>query len=476
MFLLINYFRMKTKLIFLLFIFLSLIAKIHSQSAAHLEPLDKTFDVSQENFAIDSKIAKALHVDSYAPVLRFMFVSSFSESGFLDLYSDGGNHHLIYLEKDEMYKSDIDSISANQLISLFEAAVNETKYNAEPATSITVDGIYYFFFLRSNAATKGGQTWSPPKDTPMGKLIVTFDELIELVKTKKSIVLDEVFVRKTDELKRELAHKKTTKWSGIPIKMVEVKDGKIHIVSQEEARASLFSRIKDCIVNGYICHINYISEYIVEEYFRDFEPVVIPEYFIWGIVGSQKVELTEEEDTSNRSLIDTTNPLTMFLEKYIEEVWDIQTSVRSQKKGVIGVYSPEVVRRINDFFYDETGSLKPGLFRTNAEAASYLTGVYYRSGVKKGDKEWPTAIYPSGIADSDSVYAIGIFSERIDEMFSLLRKVCCNNIFYWSSSARGFVPGAIWLFFEPSVYLEKYFEWIELEREIKRMQSDFKNR
>ena len=48
--------------------------------------------------------------------------------------------------------------------------------------------------------------------------------------------------------------------------------------------------------------------------------VIIPEYFIRGIVGSQKVELAKGEDTSNKSLIDPTNPLPMFLENYFQSI------------------------------------------------------------------------------------------------------------------------------------------------------------
>lgn len=189
--------------LFCLFHFFSLV-EICAQSENHLEPLDRSFDVSERDRLANSKISKKLDIKSYRPTLRFIIVPSFSETSFLDMYSDGEKDYLIYLKKDVIHKTEIDSISAGQMESLFNIAIHETRYNRELETSFSVDGTSFFLFLDDGYVRKGGQTWSPSKDTPMWKLITISNDFIELACTGKLVVFSEDLIKRIGELKKEL--------------------------------------------------------------------------------------------------------------------------------------------------------------------------------------------------------------------------------------------------------------------------------
>lgn len=177
---------------------------VDSQSVEHLEPLDRTFDVLKKSSAAITKISEALRIERYMPTLRYIAVPSFSETVFLDLYFDKEKCYLIYLEGDEILKIEIDPISAGMMKSLFSVAIHETRYDKEPVTSFVLDGTRFFFFLKEEHATKGGQTWSPYKNTLMWKLITISNEFIGLAKTEEVVVFDEDLVKRIEELNKEL--------------------------------------------------------------------------------------------------------------------------------------------------------------------------------------------------------------------------------------------------------------------------------
>ncbi|MCC8147181.1 MAG: hypothetical protein LIO93_12285, partial [Bacteroidales bacterium] len=256
--------------------------------------------------------------------------------------------------------------------------------------------------------------------------------------------------------------KKDTTGKSVPFAMKrlstkELKEMEGDFVSTKE---DYYPFIQTALSEGKICNIYYTSKEAIEGFFKNYTPVIVPEYFLFGIFGSKKIP---QENSSLINEEDNDHPWVVFIRNYIRQTLGEEIIISEDEKGIIRSYSPELARVMNSFFNESTGDLKFELFDTNEKICSYLAGVYYRSGRKAETLPVHESYLNEGMINA-TPYEIDFFDIDIEKLFLLLKKVCCNNILYSSTSIRGFVPGRTGLFFEPSVYLEKYFEWIEPEK------------
>ena len=236
-------------------------------------------------------------------------------------------------------------------------------------------------------------------------------------------------------------------------------------IKTEKTLISDFS-VENFVLNDNIFSIYSRPEEEIQEFFSHFSPVIIPEYFVFGALGSKKLQQETDVLINEKVLHNQINhPFVVYMRDYISHFLDMQVSVYKNNNGVISFYSPELSQIINDFFDKETGDLKFDLFDTNEKICSYLLGVYYNCGRKTNEKSLLEDLYKNGRKENVTIYEINIFEIGIDRLFSLLRKVYSNNILYSSTTIRGAVPGGTSLFFEPSVYLENYFKEIEPEKQ-----------
>ncbi|MCC8145622.1 MAG: hypothetical protein LIO93_04115 [Bacteroidales bacterium] len=224
--------------------------------------------------------------------------------------------------------------------------------------------------------------------------------------------------------------------------------------------------IQNGILEGSICRLHFFPEERVEEFFKEFTPTIVPEYFLLGAFGSKKIQPESNRSDTDEEFYKKTNqyPIVIFLRKYIRQTLGIEISLGEDERGVLTFHSPKLAEIINDFFDEETGELKSGIFNTSEELCSYLAAAYYRGG-KKVDYKILLDTFNYEKEKNVSTYQFSHFEIHIDKLAALLREACCNNILYTSSTIRGWTPGRTSLYFEPSIYLEKYFEWIDPEKE-----------
>ncbi|MCC8145428.1 MAG: hypothetical protein LIO93_03095, partial [Bacteroidales bacterium] len=181
-----------------------------------------------------------------------------------------------------------------------------------------------------------------------------------------------------------------------------------------------------------------------QEYYKDYVPVVIPEYFILGSLGNHLRRMGGS--SLKKGEIDFFQPeeeaRVEFLKKYVRENLDIDLIVtKDEKKGYFTTYSIGLSEIINSFF-KKGSSLKYDLFHNEEEIYSYLLGVYYRYGTKT----------------SDETYELRQTYLNTDRMFSILRKSQCPSICYKYHDA---VPGGVSFIIKPGILLEKYFTLLE---------------
>lgn len=198
-----------------------------------------------------------------------------------------------------------------------------------------------------------------------------------------------------------------------------------------------------------------------KNFWDNFTPVILPEYFFIGTLNPIKRALRENEVNRYEK---EEKPLVEYLGKYIQQTLDIQITISEEKLGsqeIISIYSPELIEIRNHFFNEKTGALKENLFNTDEEIASYILGVYYRFGKK---------------TEEENFYQIGNLNIYIGEekMYSLLKKVRVKKILYLNTSKNRYPSAKITIedgfsspikfLFEPSLFLKKYLDTIEEEK------------
>jgi hypothetical protein len=185
---------------------------------------------------------------------------------------------------------------------------------------------------------------------------------------------------------------------------------------------------------------------INKEKLTDITPKVIPIYFVLGTLSDymgrfhyvERNKQVDKYNSSEKSMVD-------YLTEYIKNELNITVDTSTEKSKIRKMYSNKLSMTLNSF-YGKEDELIDSLFKTNEQVYSFLTGVYFRYGDKLD-----TSIYKIQIANSP----------KHQTCYDFLKKIGCSRIFY---KYIGNIPAQYILYFEPTVELKKYFDWIEHER------------
>ena len=187
----------------------------------HLLPEISIFNIYDFSFESKTRLRKELFNGlSHSPEIRFIVLDSFSFDAVLQIEYDREKekYSLIYhrLMKNiviinengetiepKLYNSviEIDKSSIDLIKSLFQAAINRTKWNM-PTDRLTigVDGTNYHFLVQ-DFGPKTGTIWSPPHDSKMGRLVMIGKRLIEFSQSEShTIQFDDDFKKIIMEL------------------------------------------------------------------------------------------------------------------------------------------------------------------------------------------------------------------------------------------------------------------------------------
>ncbi len=182
-----------------------------------------------------------------------------------------------------------------------------------------------------------------------------------------------------------------------------------------------------------------------KEIYKEYSPVIIPEYFLLGVLREQFMGFG-----ANRRIDYFDNsemPLVNFLKDYIKQQFNICVSIEEKKRDnsrTIVEFRSKKLANLLDSLLTIGGNLDQGLL-TESKMYSYLLGAYYRAGGN---------FY-------QNLYTIS--GHNINSSYFLLREVRCKNIV--SLSPKYNAPIMEILYFEPSVYLKKYLDSFEKEKE-----------
>lgn len=181
--------------------------------------------------------------------------------------------------------------------------------------------------------------------------------------------------------------------------------------------------------------------------YKEYSPVIIPEYFVLGVLREQFMGL--HADRRIDYFDDSEMPLVNFLKNYIQQEFNICVSIEKKKKDdsmtIIEFRSKELANMLNPLLTPIGGGLDKKLLDSESKIYSYLLGAYYRAGGN---------FY-------QNLYTIS--GHNINSAYFLLKEARCNNIV--SLSPKYNVPIMEILYFEPSVYLKKYLDSFEKEKE-----------
>lgn len=191
----------------------------------HLWPETGILEAFDFSFEYHSKIRKLLFDGlSDSPEIQLAIIPSFTPEEVLNVEFDKKtesyymNYHIckenIWFHhnweeiKVQKYRKKINTASAKLLKSLFIEAIYGTRHPASTKypTRVTVrnDGTNYYFSVE-NYGKRSGRTWSPGKESKMGRLVAIGQELTELVKNDDEIInFDDSLITKIENLKKEL--------------------------------------------------------------------------------------------------------------------------------------------------------------------------------------------------------------------------------------------------------------------------------
>lgn len=140
-------------------------------------------------------------------------------------------------------------------------------------------------------------------------------------------------------------------------------------------------------------------------------------------------------------------PMVNYLTLYIKTELNITVSAIFEESNPREMYSDELSKKLNSF-YGEKDELLSTKFETKNQIYSFLAGAYYRYGEKLD-----SSIYKIQVSNSPNH---NIYNE-------LLKKIGCENVLYEYLKN---IPTQFIYYFEPTDELKKYFDSIELEKEI----------
>jgi len=137
--------------------------------------------------------------------------------------------------------------------------------------------------------------------------------------------------------------------------------------------------------------------------------------------------------------------LVNYLTTYIASNLNIDVDTIFENSGHGKMFSSVLAKTLNSF-YNEDGQLMNDKFITKPQIYSFLTGVYYRNGIK---------------LDS-TIYKIQLVnSPKHRNCYKLLKDINCTNIFYKYLQN---IPAQFTLYFEPTEKLRQYLKIIEEDR------------
>lgn len=184
-------------------------------------------------------------------------------------------------------------------------------------------------------------------------------------------------------------------------------------------------------------------------YFHPFDsagyvPYIIPDYFILGTLSDY---MGRSQYVNERDQVDKyypyERPLLDFLVKYAEKTLLLALDTSHLKS-----YSAKLAKQLN-CFYGADEILIYDLFTTREQVYSYLTGVYYRYGIKLSGSYYK-------IERSNS------FQNHITTQ--LLQSAFSTKIYF--HYLHDHIPVIGKFYFDAPPKLIKYFNWIEDEKKI----------
>lgn len=192
---------MKLKCLIIIGIFLSHISKVNSQ-IDHLQPIQGIFGSYDYQVEYYSTVRKYLYEGlEERPSFRLIVLPSFTEEYLITTKEKDGKIILLMRkakkniwyasQKDKSkkikiknFEIEIDSITKDIFFSVFNYALDETKY--EESDIVMNDGINYIFQTAEYGQDKKiGHVWSPKDKTKMGQLVNIVENLALYLQEKK---------------------------------------------------------------------------------------------------------------------------------------------------------------------------------------------------------------------------------------------------------------------------------------------------
>lgn len=179
-----------------------------------------------------------------------------------------------------------------------------------------------------------------------------------------------------------------------------------------------------------------------EEYYKNYTPVIIPEYFLLGTLQLFYRSMGYIRSDYHFDFYDDYQEYKVnYLKQYIHDKLGIDIQAEQSSGGHFYLISPEITEILNTNYFEDGGKkLRTDIFQTKEQVCSFLLGAYFQSG---------------GVRDKSYSIRTALSSELI---FSLLRDARCRKILFSEGrSTIGWGYNKTFDFY-PSVLLKKYFD------------------
>lgn len=142
-------------------------------------------------------------------------------------------------------------------------------------------------------------------------------------------------------------------------------------------------------------------------------------------------------------------PLAYFVEKFIEDHYNIKTEPVFQESGHSEIFNVLLAQQLHSKYYDSKGLLQLDRINTDQKKYSYLTGIFYRYGT-----HLKTDIYSIRVVNS----------MKNEDVYQLLKQLKCDRIIY--KFYRDHLPASTVFYFKATQEMINYFKLIEKEKSI----------
>ena len=188
----------------------------------------------------------------------------------------------------------------------------------------------------------------------------------------------------------------------------------------------------------------------------NFEATIDPDFFLLGTFSDYRGRF---EYINRSTQVDHYYPYEESLANYIADFiqinYDIDVVTRFNESRNSEIFSRIIAGKLH-VYYDKEGKFKEGIFDTEEQMYSFLTGAFLRYGRNL----------------FDNVFCISVSnSPKWMVIYELLKDLECNKIIY--RNLRGNVPNVTLFYFEATPRMLKYFNIVKNENEI--IRSEYKN-